>query len=190
MTAALASGEVFVAARLEVVFAECFRASERTLLLGGAHEPLYEPAAAPAGYHRIYYREDFFASALHEVAHWCIAGPARRTKRDFGYWYAPAGRDAAAQRAFEAVEEKPQALEWLFSLACGYPFRVSVDNLDPVTGALPDTRPFCARVLARGVQWQRRGLPERAAIFLAALARHFGTGVTLETLDLRRAELR
>ncbi len=32
------------------------------------------------------------------------------------------GATSEQQLAFEAVEAKPQALEWLFSLACGYPF--------------------------------------------------------------------
>lgn len=189
MNAALPGGEPFLATRLEVVFARCFRDSERTLLKGGAEEPVYEPAAQ-GDLHCIHYRDDFFASALHEVAHWCIAGPERRARRDFGYWYAPDGRDAAAQRAFEAVEDKPQALEWLFSIACGYPFRVSVDNLDPDTGALPDTLRFRERVLARALEWQQRGLPGRAAVFFDALVQEFATGVTLTTAPLRLADLR
>ena len=48
---------------------------------------------------------------------------------DFGYWYAPDGRSAAQQQAFERVEIKPQALECLFTLACGRTFQVSQDNL-------------------------------------------------------------
>lgn len=190
MTVALAGAQVFVAARLEAVFSRCFLESEGTVLVGGAMEPLYEPASRLDEPHRIFYREDFFASALHEVAHWCIAGPERRRQRDFGYWYAPDGRDAAAQRAFEAVEEKPQSLEWLFSLACGYPFQVSIDNLDPATGALPQTQLFCDRVFQRALDWQRRGLPARAGAFFAALAQDFDTGVALATLQLQRADLR
>ena len=190
MTAALASSGQFVATRLERVFAHCFLDSEHTVLAGGAEEPVYTPAASQSERHYIHYREDFFASALHEVAHWCIAGPERRAQRDFGYWYAPAGRDTDAQRAFEAVEEKPQALEWLFSLACAYPFQVSVDNLDPESGALPDTLPFRERVLARARDWQQRGLPERAGLFFGALAAEFDTGVTLEALELSLEDLR
>jgi len=190
VSVALPAGQGLVAARLEAVFEQCFRDSERTALVGGAMEPLYEPAAGHGALHCIHYREDFFASALHEVAHWCIAGRERRQQRDFGYWYAPDGRDGAAQRAFEAAEERPQALEWLFSLACAYPFQVSVDNLDPETGAVPDTQPFCDRVFQRALDWQRNGLPERAATFFAALAHEFGTGVALDTLPLRRADLR
>ncbi len=58
-----------------------------------------------------------------------MAGEARRRLPDFGYWYAPDGRTAAQQQAFERVEIKPQALECLFTLACGRHFQVSQDNL-------------------------------------------------------------
>lgn len=190
MTAALSGNEVFTADRLEAVFGRCFESAEQTRLTGGADEPLYEPASEPGAMHTIHYREDFFASALHEVSHWCIAGPLRRAQRDFGYWYAPEGRDRDSQRAFEAVEEKPQALEWLFSLACAYPFQVSVDNLDPDSGALPDTLPFRTRVFERAMGWQQHGLPSRAAVFFSALASEFSTGVTLQSLELKLADLR
>ncbi len=43
-------------------------------------------------------RTDFFASALHEISHWCVAGKARREQVDFGYWYCPDGRDAMTQK--------------------------------------------------------------------------------------------
>ena len=63
------------------------------------------------------------------MSHFFIAGEQRRQLSDFGYWYAPDGRTAAQQQAFERVEIKPQALECLFSLACGRDFQVSQDNL-------------------------------------------------------------
>ena len=66
---------------------------------------------------------------MHELSHFFIAGEQRRQLSDFGYWYAPDGRTAAQQQAFERVEIKPQALECLFSLACGRDFQVSQDNL-------------------------------------------------------------
>ena len=108
----------FDCARLEAVFARCFARTENTRLVGGAAEPLYQPAGKGNGPHSLYFREDYFASALHEVAHWCIAGIERRQRVDFGYWYAPEGRSDDQQRAFESVEVRPQALEWYFSLAC------------------------------------------------------------------------
>src|SRR3546814_2809228 len=49
------------------------------------------------------------------VAHWCLAGAARRRQDDYGYWYAADGRDLEQQHLFEQVEVKPQALELLFS---------------------------------------------------------------------------
>ncbi len=86
------------------------------------------------------------------------------------------------------MEVEPQALEWYFSQACAYPFRVSVDNLDPISGALPDTLDFRRRVAARARRWQQRGLPARADIFGRALALAFGTGFTLEA-GVFKAEL-
>jgi hypothetical protein len=166
--------------RLEATFAYCFAHSENTRLVGGASEPLYQPGESPMQANLLFYREDYFASALHEIAHWCIAGAARRKRVDFGYWYAPEGRSAAQQQAFEAVEIKPQALEWFFSLACGYRFRVSADNF-LADGTIPDTGAFRQRVAAQAVHYQRAGLPSRAAQFFAALSAEFGTH-----LDVRR----
>lgn len=173
----------FQAQRLEEVFARCFSRHWRTRLVGGVDEPSYQPATDRHALHMLYYRSDYFASALHETAHWCIAGEHRRQLPDFGYWYAPDGRDQQQQLAFEAVEARPQALEWLFSLACGYRFRISVDNLGAPGGA-PDTGPFRQQVLTAARQWQRVGLPQRADLFFQSLAREFGTGLQLENLDL------
>lgn len=170
----------FDSTRLERVFNDTFERFN-TRLTGGAQEPLYQPAAVPGGRHCLYYREDFFASALHEAAHWCIAGEARRAEVDFGYWYSPDDRDEQAQRAFESVEVKPQALEWFFSLACGYPFRVSLDNLSLGQGAL-DASDFERRVLGQALQWQRTEPPARGAEFFRALAQEFGTSLTIAAL--------
>lgn len=157
-------------ADLELLFADCFRARWRTRLEGGAAEPLYLPGSGDAP-HRLCYRADYFASALHETAHWCIAGPARRLRIDFGYWYRPDGRDAAGQRAFEAVEARPQALEWIFSVAAGYRFRPSADNLRGI-GAGGD---FGARVAAELERLLDRGPPPRGRLFADALRRFYGT---------------
>ena len=103
-------------------------ADQEVILVRGAGEPEFFPAKdnQPA---RIEFAHGFFQSALHELSHFFIAGEQRRQLSDFGYWYAPDGRTAAQQQAFERVEIKPQALECLFSLACGRNFRVSQDNL-------------------------------------------------------------
>lgn len=78
----------------------------------------------------IAFAHGFFASALHEISHWCVAGKQRRQLDDFGYWYCPDGRDQATQKLFEQVEIKPQAIECLLSLALGRYFYVSQDNLN------------------------------------------------------------
>ena len=115
---------------LIVLFEKTFLLSHRTRLLGGGEEPEYIPAIDINSEHTIVFTRDYFASALHEIAHWCIAGERRRQLPDYGYWYAPDGRTAEQQKKFEQVEAKPQALEWLFSRACGSAFRLSADNLD------------------------------------------------------------
>lgn len=152
---------------LERIFARCFEDEFSTILVGGGAEPVYVPAAAPGRLHRVIYREDYFASALHEVAHWCLAGRARRKREDYGYWYAPDGRDAAQQVAFERAEARPQALEWIFSDACGFAFSLSADNLEGGFGPSPS---FQSAVDAARAAFDERGLPPRAERFRAAVA--------------------
>lgn len=165
-------------ADLEMLFGQCFFAHWNTRLEGGGSEPQYLPGAANRS-HRLIYRENFFASALHETAHWCIAGEQRRRQVDFGYWYLPDGRDASAQRAFEVVEARPQALEWVFSVAAGYPFRPSADNL---SGAGGDGAVFAQAVAEALRCYLERGLPPRAALFADTLSTAYDTG------DWRRPE--
>lgn len=163
------------------MFEQCFFDSYSTRLCGGGDEPVYLPAEHNGEAHRLIYREDFFASALHEIAHWCIAGEQRRTLTDFGYWYAPDGRDAGQQRAFEQAEIKPQALEWIFSEAAGLRFQVSVDNLD---GSSEDGQSalenFRVTVWQQVCEYCEQGLPERAEVFAQALERAFGTAGVLD----------
>lgn len=131
-------GEVSIKRDCEDVirlFNQSIGVAYRTRLVGGGIEPEYIPAGNSAPYHQIIFTHDYFASALHELAHWCVAGEQRRLQHDYGYWYAPDGRTPEQQQAFEQVEVKPQALEWMFSRACGVPFRVSADNLDAGLGA-------------------------------------------------------
>jgi hypothetical protein len=158
-------------AELRALFDGLFASAENTRLVAGGEEPVYLPADDRCPYHRIVFRHDYVASALHEIAHWCIAGSARRRLVDYGYWYAPDGRDAAAQREFERIEARPQALEWILSEACGLRFRPSVDNLD---GAAGDAEGFARAIAAEAQRMLREGLPPRAARFLAALAARTG----------------
>jgi elongation factor P hydroxylase len=176
-------------ARVEKVFNDCFADGCNTRLLGGAAEPFYQPAALSGGYHVLYYRADFFASALHEVAHWCIAGVQRRHQPDFGYWYTPEGRSVEQQNAFESVEYKPQALEWFFSQACAYRFLVSPDNPDLASAGMLDTTAFQCRVVDQALAWQRAGLPARAGVFYSALCREFGTATPAALLSFTLAQL-
>lgn len=142
-------------------------------------EPIYRPADAQHSHHRIIFAHGFFASALHEIAHWCIAGHARRQLEDFGYWYEPDGRSAAQQKAFEQVEVKPQALEWIFSVSAGFPFVFSADNLNGEVG-ISDS--FKQNVLKQVHQYLSHGMPEDAAIWSRQLLDHYRPGDQL-TLD-------
>ncbi|WJG08304.1 elongation factor P hydroxylase [Aliiglaciecola sp. LCG003] len=148
------------------IFNQTFYQSENTRLVKGDSDPVYLPASAQCGYHQVVFANGFYASALHEIAHWCIAGKARRQLEDYGYWYCPDGRDAQQQRQFEMVEVKPQAIEWAFSLAVGFPFQVSTDNLN---GAQPDRQAFAQNVRAQLGLYQTYGLPKRADLFVQAL---------------------
>jgi elongation factor P hydroxylase len=185
----LSALQSFHSARVERVFNDCFTHSCNTRLLGGAAEPFYQPAVVSGGYHALYYRGDYFASALHEVAHWCIAGAQRRQQADFGYWYMPEGRSVEQQRAFETGEYKPQALEWFFSQACAFRFQVSSDNPDLASSGMLDTTAFQRGVLEQALVWQKLGLPGRAGVFYGALCREFGTVIPAAQLSFTLAQL-
>lgn len=187
---------------LETLFRTCFYRNYRTVLRGGAMEPLYVPAGTNCGEHLLQYREYFFASALHETAHWCIAGEERRGKVDFGYWYFEDGRTRIQQRAFETAEIKPQALEWIFSVAAGASFQVSRDNLsvergvpdpgdhrDAGGGRASDTMAFADAVYRQVLSYCVLGLPERAAQFAEALTGFYGTENPLEDTRYHRQYL-
>ncbi len=151
---------------LERVFNGLFAERLNTVLRGGADEPLYRPGEPNV----ILYREDYFASALHEIAHWCVAGTERRKLVDFGYWYEPDGRSAERQAEFEQVEVKPQALEWVFADACGWDFRLSADNFEAGLGPSDE---FAAAVSEEKARMAREGLPVRAGWFVEGLVGAF-----------------
>jgi elongation factor P hydroxylase len=160
------------AARIVATFNRLFGESHRTQLVGGGTEPLYEPATvdAPA---RIVFTHDYPASALHEAAHWCLAGDARRAQRDYGYWYSPGPRDARARSAFFATECDVQAVEALLAEACGVRFVISADDF-----AAPhdELEAFERRVRDRIAMRRMRGLPARAVRLRDALATEFARG--------------
>jgi elongation factor P hydroxylase len=173
-------------ATLITLFDQCFGASCNTRLVCGEGEPVYLPADAECAYHRVVFAHGFFASALHEIAHWCVAGEARRLQIDYGYWYAPDGRDALQQREFEQVEVKPQALEWIFTRATKRRFRLSVDNLH---GVETDPSEFRRAVHLRVLTLCEQGLNPRAEKFRQVLVNHFASAVQLSTDDFQYAEL-
>lgn len=146
----------------------------KTRLVKGDDEPIYLPANEEIPYHQIIFAHGFYASALHEISHWCIAGEARRQQVDYGYWYCPDGRDETTQGQFEKVEIKPQALDWLFCQAAGYPFNVSCDNLEG--NFEPDRYAFRNKVREQVLAYLRdKNTPLRAQLFINALHLFYNT---------------
>ncbi|MCT7359845.1 elongation factor P hydroxylase [Thalassolituus pacificus] len=156
------------------LFNRLFLQSENTLLVAGGDEPIYQPADEHHPHHRLIFAHGFYESALHEISHWCIAGPERRKQVDFGYWYEPDGRSAQQQRAFEQVEIKPQAVEWILSEACGRRFYVSTDNLngDPAAVEAGLAR-FRQAVREQACLYLTHGLPPRAEVLKKALLDYY-----------------
>ncbi len=155
------------------IFDGCFSQDFNTRLIKGDDEPIYLPADDELPFHRIVFAHGYYASAMHEISHWCIAGEARRQLVDFGYWYCPDGRDAATQSQFEIVEIKPQALEWMFCAAAGFTFNVSCDNLSG--DCEPDRITFQRKVREQVLRHLAQGVPERPARFINALQLFYNT---------------
>ena len=153
------------------LFNQTFR-DFNTRLIRGTNEPVYLPADNEYTYHRIIFAHGFFSSALHEIAHWCIAGEKRRLLEDYGYWYCPDGRDERQQAEFERVEIKPQAIEWAFTEAAGRRFQVSTDNLN---GAQPNREAFTRHVQSQLNWYKNNGFPPRAERFISALSATFSS---------------
>ena len=159
------------------IFNHTFTTSMNTQLVKGEDEPLYAPISDTCEHHRIIFAHGFFASALHEVAHWCLAGASRRLLEDFGYWYIPDGRDQAQQLKFEQVEIKPQAIEWAFCVAVGKKFDVSVDNLSGTGNT--DRVAFKQAVYQQVEIYLSSDFPRDAQIYIAALADFYQTPLPL-----------
>ena len=157
-------------AEIASLFDRVFFSKFNTRLLYGFEEPIYLPADKNCSYNRICSSYDYPASALHEVAHWCIAGSARRKLVDYGYWYEPDGRTPEQQSRFEEAEVKPQALEWIFAVAADLPFRVSADNIGADIGA---SDAFKNAIADQAKRYCIDGLSQRSAFFVKALAGRF-----------------
>jgi len=152
------------------LFDQVFSESENTRLIRGREEPVYLPASSKCHYHQVVFAHGYFASALHEIAHWCVAGPERRMLEDFGYWYKPDGRTPDEQALFEQVEVVPQAFEWILSMAAGFSFQVSADNL---SGETTDNAEFITKVHKEVQQRLVIGLPKRLGAFVAVLQDYY-----------------
>lgn len=171
---------------LITLFHNCFGAEYNTRLVKGEDEPIYLPADAQRNYHAIFFAHGFFSSALHECAHWLIAGEERRKLIDFGYWYMPDGRNEEQQALFQRVEVKPQALEWILSKASGYKFHISIDNLK---GEESHTAVFKQAVHEQVARYCTQGLSERAHRFRLALCSFYKQPINLRIDDFSLEEL-
>ncbi|XQW83933.1 elongation factor P hydroxylase [Thalassotalea piscium] len=161
---------------LVTLFEETFFNQYNTRLVKGEAEPVYLPANEQCQYHQVVFAHGYYSSALHEIAHWCIAGQSRRLLEDYGYWYLPDGRNREQQNKFEHVEIKPQALEWAFCVAANKSFNVSADNLN---GCEVDTTQFRLNVYQQVQRYLKEGFPKRAQQFIDALANHYQVNVPL-----------
>lgn len=153
------------------LFNRLFKDSLNTVLIKGDDEPIYLPADKENRHHRVIFAHGFYASALHEISHWCVAGAKRRELEDFGYWYKPDGRTAEEQAEFEKVEVRPQAFEWLMSQAAGHKFHFSADNLSSDIGA---SGHFQEAVLHTVYELLDHGLPERVGLLVDGLLANTG----------------
>jgi elongation factor P hydroxylase len=164
--------------QIVLLFNKMFQQTYNTQLIGGGSEPEYIPAADRFSYHRIIYTQDYSASALHEIAHWCIAGEQRRLQHDYGYWYIPDGRNQRQQTEFEWVESKSQALEWIFAKACKHQFMVSVDNLSNVQSQFEgSSHNFKKNIVKHARRYCQGDLNVRASLWSEALYRQSSADV-------------
>lgn len=162
--------------QLVELFNQTFIPLHNTQLVCCEEEPIYRPADDKHPHHRIVFAHGFFASALHEISHWCVAGKERRLLEDFGYWYEPDGRSEERQAEFERVEIKPQALEWVFSVSAGVKFHFSADNL--ALNNQPSEN-FKNGVYNQVKHYLSNGLPSDAKLWSDTLINHYRSGHTL-----------
>lgn len=170
---------------LITLFDQTFTSSHQTRLIKGGDEPVYLPKDNVNDFHQIVFARGYFASALHEISHWLVAGNQRRLLEDFGYWYCADGRDQATQQAFEKVEVKPQAIEWALSMACGHPFRVSTDNL---SGWQSCRHQFQDAVYDRLIELIDGDFNDRTRAFMDVLQTFYRQPqVTLDTINYQKS---
>ncbi len=147
------------------IFNNLFAEKYNTRLERGESKAVYLPADEIVPYHRLIFAQDVYSSALHEIAHWCIAGKERRQVVGFGYHNQHEGL-AMQQQAFKKAEVKPQALEWILSKACQHSFRASMDDQ---TVEKCEIRSFKDAIFKQVICYCHQGLPKRAGVFRKAL---------------------
>ena len=168
------------------LFDQCFASNWNTRLVDGGQEPIYRPADSKVTYHQLVFTRDYFSSALHEIAHWCIAGRERRKRIDYGYWYAPDGRSSEQQYEFERVESRPQALEWIFTKACNRQFKMSIDNLYSTPECVMS---FRQAIVRDALIYCGNGLPGRAELFYRSLANYYDVPENISALKFNIYEI-
>jgi len=172
------------------VFNQCFKDDLQTELVRGGHEPIYIPRSQYYPWDRVVFAHGYYASALHEISHWSIAGVERRKLLDFGYWYNPDGRNEKQQQEFAKVEVKPQALEWILSQSANFRFRVSLDNLHgEISDQAQSAAIFKNEIYAQVQQYLLQGLPKRAKMFSDALIAKYRPHEPLDLSEFNREEL-
>jgi hypothetical protein len=57
---------------LIMLFNDLFRETHRTVLVKGSGEPEYIPAEGTHGLAQVVFAHGYYASALHEISHWCV----------------------------------------------------------------------------------------------------------------------
>jgi elongation factor P hydroxylase len=155
------------------IFNHSFCSAENVILKGGFEEPFYL-AATKNTKAEIQFTRDYVSSALHELAHWCVAGKKRRQSDDYGYWYVPDGRDADQQTRFFEVEVLPQAYEFYLSLACKVEFKLSLDN---VNGDVLMTDSFKQKVIECTRGFFKHNPEGRVTQLYNAYVKHFWEGI-------------
>lgn len=157
--------------QLQNLFSDLFKYSERTILVRAETDPLYLPVDDQRPFAEIHFAHGFFSSALHEIAHWLIAGKERRCQEDYGYWYRPDGRTREQQEEFESFESHNQGLEWILTVAASQPFHISSDNLN---GDWQGGLGFAEKVRRSALVRLARGFHGRTKIMTDALISEFG----------------
>lgn len=172
------------------IFNDCFKLKIQTELVRGGDEPIYIPRSQYYPYDRVIFAHGFYASAMHEIAHWCIAGAERRKLVDFGYWYNPDGRTIEQQKEFQVVEVKPQALEWILSRSATFNFNVSLDNLNgDLSEEAKAAELFKDNIFSQVQKYLNDGLPERAQELSDALVAFYRPQQALAIHEFKRNQI-